>query len=179
MILIVDQVYIFLYAILGGAIVAFLYDVLRIKRRAIRTGVIMVSLEDILYWFVAAIFLFITVYNSNSGEMRGYILIGNVIGVILYESIFSRIIIASSVRVINFTKRILIFVLKIMSYPFRLIFKLLIVPISFILKQIFKPVREFVKMVNSIRKKAYVLIKKGIKRMATINKKIRNNRKSA
>ncbi len=49
MILIVEQVYIFLYAILAGAIAAFLYDILRIKRRAIKTGVIFVGLEDILY----------------------------------------------------------------------------------------------------------------------------------
>jgi spore cortex biosynthesis protein YabQ len=79
MISIVDQVYIFLYAILGGAIVAFLYDILRIKRRAIKTSIILVSLEDILYWLVAAVLLFLIVYKSNSGEMRGYIFIGNVI----------------------------------------------------------------------------------------------------
>ncbi|MHB8063133.1 MAG: spore cortex biosynthesis protein YabQ [Ruminiclostridium sp.] len=178
MIFIVNQVYIFLYAILGGIIVAFLYDVLRIKRRAIRTSVIIVSLEDILYWVVAAVFLFVTVYKSNSGEMRGYIFIGNVIGVILYESLFSKIIINSSVMVINLIKRIIVFICKILSYPFKLIFKILKVPISFIFKHIIKFAKISLKETKSISGKASGFTRRRIKRIASLSKKIRKARKS-
>jgi len=188
MIFIVDQVYIFLYAILAGAVVAFFYDLLRIKRRTIKTNVILVGLEDILYWLVAAVFLFITVYKSNSGEMRGYIFIGNVIGVILYESLFSKIIIKYSVMVINTIKKIVIFICKILSYPFKLIFKILKVPIYFIVKQIIKLIKMFLNIVKGISGKASGFTKKRIyrnkriikiKRIATsLSKKIRKVRKS-
>jgi spore cortex biosynthesis protein YabQ len=178
MIFIVDQVYVFLYAILGGAIVAFFYDILRIKRRAIRTNVMIVGLEDILYWLVAAVFLFITVYRSNSGEMRGYIFIGNVIGVILYESLLSKIIIDSSIIVINIIKRILLFIFGILSYPFKLIFKIFKVPVLFIFKLIFKLAKVSLNKTKGIGGKTSTLSKKGIKRIASLSKKIRKVRKS-
>jgi len=178
MILIVEQVYIFLYAILGGAIAAFFYDILRIKRRAITTNVIIVGLEDILYWFVAAIFFFITVYRSNSGEMRGYIFIGNVIGVIIYESLFSKIIIDSSVMVINLIKRILLFIFKILSYPFKLIFKILKIPICFIFKLISKLAKMSLSKTKSISIKAGGFTKKRIKKITSLSKKMRKVRKS-
>lgn len=160
--LIVDQVYVFMYAIIGGAIVAFFYDFLRIKRRAIKTNVIIVGLEDILYWLVASVFLFITVYKSNSGEMRGYIFIGNVIGVLLYESLLSHIFIASSVMIINIIKRIFLFIFKVVSYPFIMLYKVvkLILKIPYrMIRAILKPI---CKLMNTIYKKIYKLLEKPI-----------------
>lgn len=173
MILIVDQVYIFLYAIICGAIVAFFYDILRIKRRAIKTNIIIVNLEDITYWLVAAVFLFITVYKSNSGEMRGFIFIGNIIGVMFYGSIFSKIVIASSVRVINIIKRILIFSWNILSYPFKLLFKILMVPISFTLKWNIKLLKLLIIGIKDISINASGFAKNGLKKIPSISKKLR------
>lgn len=175
---IVDQVYIFLCAVLCGAIVALFYDILRIKRRAIRTNVIIVGLEDILYWFLAALFLFITVYKSNSGEMRGYIFIGNIIGVILYELLLSKIIIDSSVMVINIIKRILLFIYKMLSYPIKLIFIIFKVPISFIFKLIFNFAKMFLIRAKRISGTASGFTKKRIKTIASLSKKIRKAGKS-
>jgi len=177
MISIVGEVYIFLYAVVGGLIIAFLYDVLRIKRRAIKTGAIIVSLEDIIYWFVAAVFLFITVYKSNSGEMRGYIFIGNVIGVILYESLFSKIIIASSVMIINTIKKVLLFLWRILSYPFKLIFKVLAVPTSFIFKLVLKIINIFFKRAISISAKARGFTKERFRKIPSLGKRLINIRK--
>ena len=129
--LIVEQVYIFFYAVLAGGILAFLYDILRIKRRAIKTNVVILSLEDMIYWLLSAIIVFLTVYNSNDGQMRGFIFIGNILGVTLYLSLFSRLVIASSMMVINFIKKVLLFIWKIVTYPFRLIFRILSVPLRF------------------------------------------------
>lgn len=130
--LIVEQVYIFFYAVLAGGIIAFLYDILRIKRRAIKTNVVMLSIEDIIYWLLSAIIVFLTVYNSNDGQMRGFIFLGNILGVTIYLSVFSRLVIASSMMIINFIKKVLLFIWKVVTYPFRLIFKILSVPLRFI-----------------------------------------------
>jgi spore cortex biosynthesis protein YabQ len=175
MILIVEQVYVFLYAIIGGAIAAFFYDILRIKRRAVKTNVLLVGLEDIIYWLAAAVFLFITVYKSNSGEMRGYIFIGNLIGVMLYESLLSKIVIKFSVTFINITKRVIMFTAKMLSYPFRFIYK------------VFKPVIMLVaKLISGISKAVIgkVSIANGKvsghakKRILSIKKKLGNIRKN-
>ncbi len=154
MILIVEQVYIFLYAILAGAVAAFFYDILRIKRRAIRTGVVIISLEDIVYWFVAAVFLFITVYKSNSGEMRGFIFIGNILGVILYETLLSSLIITSSVMIINIIKIVLKFTWRILSYPIVFLYRVISVPVAFIFRHLFRLIRFIAKKIAGIIKKA-------------------------
>ena len=167
MILIAEQVYVFLYAIIGGAIASFFYDIIRIKRRAVKTGVLLVGLEDVIYWFAAAVFLFVTVYISNSGEMRGYILIGNLIGVMLYESLLSKIVIDLSVRFINITKRVIVFIAKILSYPFRMIYRIL-KPLFLLIANIISGISKFVKetsgkanaRVNCFAKKKISNIKK-------------------
>ncbi|PYG88259.1 spore cortex biosynthesis protein YabQ [Ruminiclostridium sufflavum DSM 19573] len=162
MIFIADQVYIFLYAIVGGAIAAFFYDFLRIKRRTIKTNAVIVAFEDILYWLAAAVFLFVTVYISNGGEMRGFIFIGNIIGVLLYESIFSNIIIASSVMIINILKRLLLFIFKVLSYPFIMLYKVIKAGMTLLYKVIrfiFKPICN---IMNFIYKKIYGLLEKPI-----------------
>ncbi|OPX43819.1 spore protein YabQ [Ruminiclostridium hungatei] len=154
MISIGEQVYIFLYAILAGAIAAFLYDLLRIKRRAVKTGVIFVGLEDILYWLTVAVFLFITVYNSNSGQMRGFIFIGNVIGVMLYESLLSNLIIKSSMMVIRLIIKIFKFIWMAVSYPFKLAYKIIAIPVAFIFRLIEKLFRFLGSCLGKAFKKA-------------------------
>ena len=178
MIFIVDQVYTFMYAILGGALVAFLYDFLRIKRRTIKTSVTIVGLEDILYWLTAAVFLFIIVFKSNSGEMRGYIFIGNVIGVIFYESLFSKIIIDTSQRVINIIYKTLVFVWTIISYPFKLIFKMLAIPICFIFKQIFKLAKISFKNGKRITVNVAIISRRGMRKIPNLGKKLKRNQKN-
>ena len=61
-------------------IIAFIYDVFRI-RKAIRTSNIIVYFEDFIYWILVALVLFV-VYISNEGELRGYLIVGAIIGII-------------------------------------------------------------------------------------------------
>jgi spore cortex biosynthesis protein YabQ len=174
MILIVEQVYVFLYAILCGAIAAFFYDILRIKRRTVKTNVLFVALEDILYWLLAAIFLFITVYKSNSGEMRGYIFMGNIIGVMLYEALLSKIIISFSVTFINVTKRVVKFIFRILSYPFIIVYKLFKPPVRLVAKLMSAISKTVAGRVIIINRKISLQAKKQISK---IKKKIGNKRK--
>ena len=193
--MIAEQVYIFVYAILAGVVAAFLYDILRIKRRAIKTGVIFVSLEDLLYWLIAAVLLFVTVYNSNNGQMRAFIFIGNVIGVILYETLLSNIVIKSSITIINIIKIILRFIWKVISYPFKLLYKMISIPALFIFGLIVKilrliggglrlafgkadvkgKARILGKKAVGIKLKAGRLGKKSFKRITQRKKKIKEN----
>ena len=48
----------FLISVLSGAIIAFLYDILRIKRRIVAASDSVVNGEDILFFAFTAVFLF-------------------------------------------------------------------------------------------------------------------------
>ncbi|NLB78912.1 MAG: hypothetical protein GX796_08740 [Clostridiaceae bacterium] len=74
----------------AGVIIAFLYDMFRLKRRIVRTKTAMVHIEDILFWLIAAIVFFLSSYIISSGETRAYFYAGTLIGGVLYLSILSK-----------------------------------------------------------------------------------------
>jgi spore cortex biosynthesis protein YabQ len=123
-----DQVIVFLWTTVCGMAAAFIYDLFRIFRKAVKTGSLLTFVQDLLYWIIVAVIMSITVFYSNDGEIRGFLFLGAVIGAVLYAMMFSRIIMDSSLFIIRVTVRIIRFISFIVSYPFRLMLKLLAIP---------------------------------------------------
>lgn len=113
-----SQATIFLCTIIGGAVIALIYDLFRILRKTVRTGSLVIHVEDLLFWLIVSIVMFMTIYYSNDGELRVFMFIGACIGVILYVLLLSRIVMASS-----------LFIIRIVSYPFVLIIRILKAPV--------------------------------------------------
>ncbi|MCX8129862.1 MAG: spore cortex biosynthesis protein YabQ [Clostridia bacterium] len=137
-----SQAYVFLYSILGGMAIAFIYDIFRIKRKRVKTRSIVLHLEDFLYWIIVSLVMFASVYYSNEGEIRGFIFIGTILGVIFYALAFSRIVMKVSLKVIDITIKCVKTIWLILSYPFKIIFKILSIPIRFIFKLLGKYMRK-------------------------------------
>lgn len=130
-----NQAHIFLWAVAGGMAIGFVYDLFRIKRKAVKTGALFTYLEDFLYWVIVALIMLSVVYLSNDGEIRGYIFLGTVIGVILYTLLLSRIVIKLSIGAIKLLWRVLSTIWKIVIYPIKIILKILAVPGRFLSKK--------------------------------------------
>lgn len=122
------QAYVFLCSVIGGILIAFVYDLFRIKRKAMKTANLFVYLEDLLYWVVVAVIIFAVVYYSNEGEIRGYVFIGTVLGIILYALLLSKPIMGAALFILHILSVILKFLWKIFSFPFRVLFKLAAIP---------------------------------------------------
>ena len=101
--------------------IAFLYDIFRIFRKALRPGNVATYFQDLLYWLLVALIMFLTVYYSNDGELRGYLFIGAFAGVVLYALLLSRIVMGSALFIIRIIAKILKAIVYIVSYPFRLV----------------------------------------------------------
>ena len=126
-----NQAYIFLCSILGGILIAFIYDAFRVARKAVKTGSIVTHLEDFIFWIIVAVIMFGVVYYSNEGEIRGYIFIGTVLGVVLYVLLLSRFVMCAAL----FILRIIYIILKtfwmVISYPFRVMYNVASVPVRY------------------------------------------------
>lgn len=133
-----NQAYVFLCTVLGGAVIAFIYDLFRIRRKAMKTSVVFIYIEDFVYWILVALVMFGTVFYSNDGELRGYIFLGSIIGVVLYILLLSKIVVNSAMQIIRIVCRILIAIWRVLTYPFRLIYRILRVPCRFVYKFIKK-----------------------------------------
>ncbi|MCX7711966.1 MAG: spore cortex biosynthesis protein YabQ [Clostridia bacterium] len=123
-----NQAYVFLCAVAGGILIAFLYDLFRIRRKALKTNIVFIYIEDFVYWILVALVMFGIVYFSNEGELRGYIFLGTLTGVILYILTLSKIVIGSAIMIIKVIYRIVSTIWKVVTYPFRLVYKILRVP---------------------------------------------------
>lgn len=77
--MIVDQVYVFLWSIVIGAILTLIFDFFRIIRRNKKSKDFIVYIQDIFFWIIVALVIIISAFITNSGELRGYMFIGYVL----------------------------------------------------------------------------------------------------
>lgn len=74
------EVFIFLLAILSGAIVRLAYRCISCLRKVIHHVPWVIEIEDLIYWVGTAVFLFVQIYYTSSGSVRWYFILGIGIG---------------------------------------------------------------------------------------------------
>jgi len=158
------QAYIFLYSIVGGVIIAFIYDIFRVKRRAVKTSLIFVYVEDLVFWIIVGAVMFAVIYLSNEGEVRGYIFIGSLLGIIAYSLVFSKIVMAAFLYVIKTVCRLVKFLCRMIAYPFRAVFGLLSFPARYTAKS-FKKMYYGVKGAGKTRAARLYIWRRRVKNM--------------
>ena len=163
-----NQVYVCICTVAGGMAIAFLFDIFRIFRKAVKTGRFVTYIQDLLYWIIVALIMFLTAYYSNDGELRAFLFLGAFIGVVLYVLLFSRIIMSSSLFIIKIIAKVLKTTIFIISYPVRITIKLLAVPTRK-LARIARKTAGKARINSKIRLSRLKFLKKGLK---NIRKKI-------
>lgn len=123
----IHEAYVFLCATGSGMAAGFLYDLFRLKRKALKTKAFVVSIEDVAFWILTAILVFISAYASNQGEVRLYFFIAVIFGVSIYSWLLSRWVI-----------QILTFLVKIIIWPAAFLIKLMKIPAKWMKKQVVK-----------------------------------------
>lgn len=97
-----DQIKILIIFAITGIIIGLLFDFFRIQRKVIKTFDFITYLQDALFWILSGIVLIISIMNFTNGEIRSYMILGIIIGVVLYFNIFSKYIMKISVGIANF-----------------------------------------------------------------------------
>ena len=155
------QLYSFIIYIISGIIIGIFFDVFRILRKSFKTSDLITYIEDIIFWICTGLFLLYIIFTFNNGEIRSYIIIGILIGILIYMLTISKYFIKLSVTIIRFIKKIIIKTINIILFPLKLIFN--------IIKKIF--IKPFTFFVINIRKK-HVDFCNNIKNSLKKNKKI-------
>ncbi len=114
--------------ILGGAILAFSYDFLRIHRRLKYVPDFLVNLEDFIFAAMSAVLVFYITYMKNNGEIRWQTAAGFILGAGLYILIIRDRWVKAVCFIYTKTVRITKKILKIMLYPLVIVLKLLLKP---------------------------------------------------
>lgn len=114
----VGQFTVFLICIAVGMVISVLYDLFRIRRRTFKLVGFLVHIEDLLFWLICLLIVPSVIYVVNGGEVRGYLILGMLLGLFLYLFLFSKPIMDFSVPVVLAVKNILISIFKVLSKPF-------------------------------------------------------------
>ena len=142
---IVQEVTFFLHSVLMGLVITFAYDWILIFRRLLKHGRILMSVEDLIYWFVCGISVFYMLYRENSGVLRWFAVVGAALGMFFYKIIFKY-------RFVNIMST---YIHKIMWFIFRVI-QIVLKPI----KWLFLAARRFVRFLSRKFKKVKEFVKK-------------------
>ena len=115
------ELYFFLTSILWGGIVLLAYDVLRILRRLIKHDTFFIAIEDLIFWVIASLFIFAMIYHRNNGIIRGFSVMGMLLGGILYHFSVSELLVNLIAKLIRVLLSPIMMALKKIKYFLRFI----------------------------------------------------------
>ncbi len=88
---ITDQLLSFVLSIALGAFLCLTYDVLRAVRKNGFNSFWTVFFTDIFFWLFSAILTFLLLIARTNGEIRGYVLIGELLGFVIFRLLLSKV----------------------------------------------------------------------------------------
>ena len=109
-----NQAYLFLVFSMTGVAIGVLFDFFRILRRSIKTSNIITYIEDVLFWILTGLLVLYNIWYFNNGEIRIFMFFGIILGVLIYMSTLSSIL-------IKIFSKILQTIIKILEVPFKTI----------------------------------------------------------
>lgn len=113
------ELHIFLTSIYGGIIAGLVYDIYRAIRYHSKPSKVITYIQDFLFWVIITYVFFYTLIKINWGEIRGYIIFGFFIGVIIYIITFSKYIYPIGTKTVGLIKITIKGIILLVIYPFK------------------------------------------------------------
>ena len=156
--MVTNQVYLFLIFIINGILIGLLFDFFRISRKVIATNDFITYLEDILFWILTGFIILYSIFIFNNGELRLFVFLGILMGVLFYMFFMSSYIIKINIKIINIIKKVLNVFLTPFKFIWHIIKKILLKPVTFLIINIRKSSTNFaIKIYNRLKKKQNLL----------------------
>ena len=105
--MVANQAYVFFIFTINGILIGLLFDFFRILRKAIKTSNFITYVEDIIFWILTGFIILYSIFVFNNGELRLFVFLGILIGVLVYMFFISEYFIRYNIKMINIAKNIL------------------------------------------------------------------------
>ena len=116
------QITLFVFSLLSGMFIGVLFDFYRVIRGFEVSGKVITAIQDILFWVLTGILVFIFMMITNYAYMSFNVFAFNGIGLFLYFKIFSSYIIKLWNKILSYLVIISRVVINWLFYPLRIIF---------------------------------------------------------
>lgn len=106
---------------LAGLTIGLVVDVYRVIRGILRPGLVSTAILDLMFWALLTPILVIYLLLANWGQLRGYVIMGLILGFAFYRLTMSRAVVALLLWLIDLLGRLVTFagtvVWSIISFP--------------------------------------------------------------
>lgn len=143
------QLYSLVIFVICGIAIGIFFDIFRILRKSFKTPDIVTYIEDIIFWILSGMFFLFVLFKVSNGQIRSYVVIGLILGILLYMFTISKHFIKISVNIINILKKIIIYPIKLTLNIIRKILK----PFSFVVINIRKHITNISNKLINLDKK--------------------------
>jgi spore cortex biosynthesis protein YabQ len=113
----INQVKLIAFSLLSGMITGIFFDVYRLIRGFGNPNKIFTVIQDLLFWTLTSIVVFIFLMYTNKGYINFYVYVCLIIGVYIYLKLFSRVFIKVQSRVFKFNGKATRVLWNAISYP--------------------------------------------------------------
>lgn len=114
------QFSILVFSLVAGIATGFLFDIYRVFR-GFNTIKVIKIIEDILFWILCSILIFILLLYTDYAFVTPYVYLGMIIGVMFYLKFISKLFLKMQHRIIKNTSQTARIIFKYILYPFKLI----------------------------------------------------------
>lgn len=118
----IDQVKLIIFSVLSGLITGVSFDIYRLIRGFKNPNKFLTIIQDLLFWTLTSIVVFIFLMYTNKGYINFYVYVCLIIGVYLYLKLLSRSFIKVQYRSLKFNGKLFRVVRNVILYPLNLLF---------------------------------------------------------
>ena len=102
-----NQLFSFFIYVIVGILLGFIFDIFRAFRKSIKNSNVATNIEDILFVIISFIIIAMVVQIVSKGELRFYILLGIIFGILIYFLSVSKYIITGETWILKSIIKIL------------------------------------------------------------------------
>jgi len=151
-----SQARILLASLYGGLILGIFFDVYRLIRNGLQFNKLTTIIGDICFWAVGLTVSLVVIYESSSGLVRFYQILGFAAGMAMYLKVLSRYVNGVLNIIFRSIRNMLYFIFMVIKIPFIILSNLLWKPydkskawLAKILAGVFGETRKYLKLFTS------------------------------
>lgn len=116
---IMNEVTFFAHSFLLGIVITVAYDGFVVLRRVIKHNLVMISLEDMIFWIACAIGVFYMLVEENNGILRWFAVFGATLGMLAYKESVSDFFVNTASALIRAVFRVFSRIMRFLFRPIR------------------------------------------------------------
>jgi spore cortex biosynthesis protein YabQ len=118
----VNQVNLIIFSLLSGLITGVFFDIYRLIRGFENPNKIITAIQDLLFWTLTSIVVFVFLMYTNEGYINFYVYVCLIIGVYLYIKLLSKIFIKVQYKLLKLNGKVFRVLWNVILYPVDLLF---------------------------------------------------------